>query len=61
MSCLVDRPAIKATECNVNNFSFVTSICPKYYCTNYVVPKTVVEKFSFNELKTEKENFSTQS
>ena len=32
-----DRPGIKATLkttlCKSNNFSIVTSICPKYYCT----------------------------
>ena len=28
-----DRPGIKATIFKANNFSFVTSICRKYYCT----------------------------
>ena len=28
-----DRPGIKATICKANNFSIVTSICRKYYCT----------------------------
>ena len=27
------RPGIKATLCKINNFSIVTSIFPKYYCT----------------------------
>ena len=27
------RPGIKATICKINNFSIVTSICTKYYCT----------------------------
>ena len=26
-------PDIKATIRKINNFSIVTSICPKYYCT----------------------------
>ena len=26
------RPDIKAIICKINNFSIVTSICPKYYC-----------------------------
>ena len=28
-----DTPGIKATICKMNNFSIVTSVCPKYYCT----------------------------
>ena len=28
-----DRTGIKATICKIINFSIVTSICPKYYCT----------------------------
>ena len=28
-----DRPAMKATICKIDNFSIVTSIFPKYYCT----------------------------
>ena len=28
-----DRPDIKVAICKINNFSTVTSICPKYYCT----------------------------
>ena len=27
------RPGIKATISKTNNFSIVTNICPKYYCT----------------------------
>ena len=27
-----DRPEIKATVCKINNFSFFTSMYPKYYC-----------------------------
>ena len=27
------RDGIEATICKINNFSVVTSICPKYYCT----------------------------
>ena len=27
-----DRPDIKAAICKINNFSIVSSICPKYYC-----------------------------
>ena len=30
---LFHRPGIKATISKINNFSIVTSICPKYYCT----------------------------
>ena len=41
--------------------TIVASICPKYHVHNYVVPKTVVEKFSFSELKIEKVKFFTQS
>ena len=35
-------------------YSYVTSICPKYYCTQSSCAKKNVEKFSFNELKIEK-------
>ena len=28
-----DRPGIKITICKISNFSIVTSICPKYCCT----------------------------
>ena len=28
-----DRPGINVTILKINNFSVVTSICPKYYCT----------------------------
>ena len=28
-----DRPSINVTILKINNFSVVTSICPKYYCT----------------------------
>ena len=28
-----NRPGIKATICKIENFSIVTSICPKYYCS----------------------------
>ena len=27
-----DRAGIKVIICKINNFSIVTSICPKYYC-----------------------------
>ena len=29
---LLNSPGIKATICKINNFSIVTSICPKYHC-----------------------------
>ena len=47
----------------ITNFSNVTSICPKYYCTQLSchVPKEVVEKFSFSELNIKKIKFFTQS
>ena len=28
-----DRPGIEVTILKINYFSIVTSICPKYYCT----------------------------
>ena len=56
-----DKTGIKATICKINNFLLVTSICPKYYCTQLSLPKTAVEKFSFSELKIEKVKFFTQS
>ena len=28
-----DRPGIKATICKTNNLFIVTSVCPKYHCT----------------------------
>ena len=42
---------------------FVSSICPKYYCTQlrFHVPKKVVAKFSFSELNFEKVKLFTQS
>ena len=52
----------KQFHCKINNFSNVTSICPKYLCTQLIcAKKKVVEKFSFNELKIEKVKFFTQS
>ena len=45
-----DRPDIKATVGKINNFSVVTSICPKYYSTQLSCLE-VVKKFSFSELK----------
>ena len=39
--------------CKIYNFSNVTSICPKYYCTQSSCAKKVVEKFGFNEVKIE--------
>ena len=56
-----DRTGIKATACKTNIFSIFTSICPKYYCTQLNCVKTVVEKFSFSELKIEKVNLFTHS
>ena len=56
-----DRPGIKATICKINNFSIVTSIYPKYCCTQLSFAKTVVEKFSFSGLKIEKVAVFTQS
>ena len=44
----------------INNFSIVTSICPKYRCTQSSCPKIVVEKFSSSELKIEKVKWFTQ-
>ena len=53
-SCLAISKGIKATICKINNFSIVTSICLNYHVHNQVVPKAVLEKFSFSELKSEK-------
>ena len=47
--------------CKIKNFAIVTSICPKYHVHNKVVQKTVVQKFSFSELKIEKVILFTQS
>ena len=44
-----------------NNFSIVTTVYPKYYCTQLSVPKTAVEKFSFSDHKIEKVKFLTQN
>ena len=43
----------------ITNFSNVTSICPKYYCTQLScqVTKKIAEKFSFSELIIEKVTF----
>ena len=49
-SCLAISKGIKATICKINNFSFLTSICPNYYCRRLSCAKTVMDKFSFNEL-----------
>ena len=46
-------------RCKFNNFSIVTSICPKCYCTQLSCPKKIVEKFSLSELKIEEVKFST--
>ena len=43
-----------------NNFSVITSIYPKYYCTQLSCQK-LAEKFCFSELKTEKVKFFTRS
>ena len=44
---------------SLTNFSNVTSICPKYYCTQLSchVSKKVAEELSFSELKIGKVNF----
>ena len=47
--------------CKISNFSKVTSICPKNYSAQLRFYKKVVEKSSFNEFKTEKVKFFTQS
>ena len=47
--------------CKINNFSNVTSVYPKYYCTQLsCAKKKVVEKFGFGELKIEKVKLFTQ-
>ena len=56
-SCLAISKGIKTTICKINNFSIVTSICPKYDVCNEVVPKIAVEKFSFSKLKIEKAKY----
>ena len=43
--------------CKINNFSVVTSIYPKYHAHNQVVPKPIVDKFSFSEIKIENLNY----
>ena len=48
-----DRPDIKAAICKINNFPKVTSICPKYCCTELSCTKKFVEKLSFSEHKIE--------
>ena len=50
----------KTTIRKISSFSIVTGICPKHYCTQLSCAKTVAEKFSFSELKTEKIKFFTQ-
>ena len=60
-SCLAISKGIKAATCNINNFSIVTSIRPKYIVHNSVVPKISVEKFNFSERKIEKVKLFTQS
>ena len=52
---------VKAAICKIKNFSIVTGICPKYYCTQLSCAEIFVEKFSFSELKIEKIKFFTQS
>ena len=52
------------STCKLLSFlMFVSSICPKYYCTqlSFHVPKKVVAKFSFSELNFEKVKLFTQS
>ena len=56
-----DRAGTKATICNINNFSIVTGIYKKYYCTQLSCTKTAMEKFSFTELKIEKIRCFTES
>ena len=51
---------VKAAICKIKNFSIVTGICPKYYCTQLSCAEIFVEKFSFSELKIEKIKFFTQ-
>ena len=47
-----ERPSIKSTIGKINNFAIITSICPKYYCT----------QLSWKiEIKIEKITFFTQS
>ena len=60
-SCLAISRGIKTTICKINNFSVVTSICPKQHLHHEVVPKTVVETICFSELKIEKVKLFTQS
>ena len=50
-----------ATISKINNFSIVTSICPKYHVHNEVVTKTIAGKLSFSEPKIEKVRLFTQS
>ena len=39
-----DRPGIKGTLCKINNFSLVTNICPKHYCTQLGCAKSSCEE-----------------
>ena len=45
-------------NCEILNFSIVTSINPKYYCSRL---SYTIRKYCFNKLKIEKANFFTQS
>ena len=59
----IDRSGIKANIGKINNFSIVTSICPKYYCTQLICAKNSCgeRKVTFSELKIDKVFFYSES
>ena len=59
-SCLVGRPVIRATILKLKNFLLLPVSALNTILVNEVVPKTVVEKFSFSELEIEKVKFFFQ-
>ena len=59
-SCLAISKGIKVTIYKINNFSIISSICPKY-CLQLSSTKNSYEKFSFSKLKLEKVNLFNQS
>ena len=59
-SCLAISKGIKTTTYKINNFSIISSFCPKY-CLQLSSAKNSYEKFSFSKLKLEKVNLFNQS
>ena len=56
--CHFHRSGIKATTCQINNFSIITSICRKCYCTLLSCDKKQLwRNLASVNLKLKKENF----